>query len=55
MRLLIELLIIASLIFYGWTTPYKDHVAQMNRTITTRLNNLGGSLQKNQDPSVKRY
>jgi hypothetical protein len=55
MRLLAELVIIAALIFYGWTTPFKDHVAQVNRTITTKLNGLGGKLQKKQDPSVRRY
>ena len=55
MRLLVELLVIAALIFYGWTTPFKDHVVQVNRTITTKLNGLGGKLQKHQDPSVRRY
>jgi hypothetical protein len=55
MRLLVELLIIAALIYYGWTTPFKDHVAEANRTITNQLHGLGKSLQKNQDPSVRRY
>jgi hypothetical protein len=55
MRLLAELVIIAALIFYGWTTPFKDHVAQANTTITTKLHGLGSKLQKHQDPSVRRY
>jgi hypothetical protein len=55
MRLLVELVIIAALIFYGWNTPFKDHVAQVNRTITTKLHGLGSKLQKHQDPSVRRH
>ena len=55
MRLMVELLIIAALIYFGWNTPFKDHVDQANRTITSTLNSWGGSLQKNQDKSVKRY
>jgi len=55
MRLLIEILIIAGLIYFGWDTPFKDHVAQANRTITTKLHDLGSSLQKHQDPSVRRH
>jgi hypothetical protein len=55
MRFLAELVIIATLIFYGWTTPFKDHVAQANRKIQTTLHGLGSALQKNQDPSVRRY
>ena len=54
MRLLAEILIIAALIFYGWTTPFKDHVAQANTTISTKLHGLGSKLQKHQDPSVRR-
>jgi hypothetical protein len=55
MRLLAELVIIAALIFIGWNTPFKDQVAQVNRTINRTLNSWGGYLQKNQDSSVKRY
>ncbi len=55
MRLLAEILIIAALIYFGWNTPFKDHVAQANTTITTKLHGLGKGLQKHQDPSVKRY
>jgi hypothetical protein len=55
MRLLAELVIIAALISYGWTTPFKDHVAEANRTITNQLHGLGKGLQKHEDPSVRRY
>jgi hypothetical protein len=55
MRLLAEILIIAALIFFGWNKPFKDHAARANKTITSALDGLGGSLQKNQDKSVKRY
>ena len=54
-RLLVELVIIAALIFVGWNTPYKDWTAQAHKKITSTLDSLGGSLQKNQDSSVKRY
>jgi hypothetical protein len=55
MRLLAEILVIAALIFLGWNTPFKDHVAKANRTITSTLDGMGGTLQKHQDKSVKRY
>jgi hypothetical protein len=55
MRLLAELVIIAALIFLGWNTPFKDQVAQANRTINTKLHGLGSALQKHEDPSVRRY
>jgi len=55
MRLLAELVIIAALISLGWSKPFKDQVAQANRTITNELQGLGKGLQKNQDPSVRRY
>jgi predicted negative regulator of RcsB-dependent stress response len=55
MRLLIELVIIAALIFFGWNTPFKDSTAQAYTKINSAFDSLGGSLQKNQDPSVKRY
>ena len=54
MRLLVELLIIAGLIYYGWTTPFKDHAAEANRVITNQLHGLGKGLQKHEDPSVRR-
>ena len=55
MRLLIEVLIIAALIFFGWTTPFKDRADVAKANITSALDKMGGSLQKNQDKSVRRY
>jgi predicted negative regulator of RcsB-dependent stress response len=54
MRLLVQILIIAGLIYLGWNKPFKEQVAQANRTISTKLHNLGSALQKHQDPSVRR-
>jgi hypothetical protein len=55
MRLLAEILIIAALIYVGWNTPFKQYADRANRTITSTLDGMGGSLQKHQDKSVKRY
>ena len=55
MRLLVEILMIALVVYFGWDKPYKEYVTRANKTITTTLDGLGGTLQKNQDPSVKRY
>jgi hypothetical protein len=55
MRLLVEILIIAAVIYFGWNKPFKEHVARANKTITSTLDGLGGTLQKHQDKSVKRY
>ena len=55
MRLLVEVLIIAALIAVGWNTPFKVYADQGYSKITSALDNMGGSLQKNQDKSVKRY
>jgi hypothetical protein len=54
-RLLIEIVIVAAVIFFGWNKPYKVWTDQAHKEITSSLDRLGGSLQKNQDPSVKRY
>ena len=54
-RLLIEIVIIAAVIFLGWNKPFKAQVDQAYATIESKLNRTGSSLQKNQDPSVKRY
>jgi len=54
-RLLIEIVIIAAVIAFGWNTPYKDWADQAKKRITYALDSLGGSLQKNQDSSVRRY
>ena len=55
MRLLAEIVIIGALISLGWNTPFKDQVAQANTTINKKLHGLGSSLQKHEDPSVRRY
>ena len=55
MRLLAEIVIIGALIFLGWNKPFKEQVAQASTTITTKLHGVGSKLQKNQDPSVRRY
>jgi hypothetical protein len=55
MRLLAEIVIIAALIFVGWNKPFKEYADQTHTKITAILDGLGGSLQKNQDKSVKRY
>jgi hypothetical protein len=55
MRFLAELVIIAALIFLGWNKPFKDQVAQASTTIESKLHGTGSKLQKNQDPSVRRY
>jgi hypothetical protein len=55
MRLLVEILVIALVIFFGWNKPFKTYADQANRTITTTLDRLGGTLQKHEDKSVRRY
>ena len=55
MRLLVEILIIAAVIYVGWNKPYKEYVTQANTSITSKLDGLGGNLQKHEDSSVKRY
>ena len=55
MRLLAEIFVIAALIFFGWNTPFKEHVAQATTTITNKLHGVGSKLQKHQDPSVRRH
>jgi hypothetical protein len=54
-RLLVEILIIAAVIFLGWNKPYRDWAGQTYTKITSALDSLGGSLQKHQDESVRRY
>ncbi len=54
-RLLFEIVIIAAVIYLGWNTPFKDWTAQAYAKINSTFDSLGGNLQKNQDPSVKRY
>jgi hypothetical protein len=54
-RLLVEIVIIAGVIFVGWNKPFKDWTDQAHKEITSTLDRLGGNLQKNQDSSVRRY
>ena len=54
-RLFIEIVIIAAVIFLGWNKPFKDWTDQAYGKINSTFDSLGGSLQKNQDQSVKRY
>ena len=55
MRLVIEIVIIGAVIALGWNTPYKAWADQSYKNITFALDSLGGSLQKHQDESVRRY
>ena len=55
MRLLAEIVIIGALIYFGWNKPFKEQVAQASTTIESKLHRTGSKLQKNQDPSVRRY
>ena len=55
MRLLVEIVIIAAVIFLGWNKPFKEQVDHAYATIESKLNHTGSTLQKNQDQSVKRY
>jgi hypothetical protein len=55
MRLIVEIVIIAAVIALGWNTPYKDWSDQTYKKITLTLDSFGGSLQKHQDESVRRY
>jgi hypothetical protein len=55
MRLLVEIVIIAAVIAFGWNKPFKDWADQAHHKITSTLDSIGGSLQKHQDESVRRY
>ena len=55
MRLLVELLVVAAVIYLGWNMPYKERVDRAKTTITSTLDSMGGRLQKQQDKSVRRY
>ena len=54
-RLLIEIAIIAAVIWFGWNKPFGERVGQTTGRVNAGLDELGGDLQKNQDSSVKRY
>ena len=55
MRFVIEIVIIGVVISLGWSKPFKDHFAQVDRIVTSTLHDVGSKLQKHQDPSVKRH
>lgn len=55
MRLVIEIVIVAAVIAFGWNTPFKTWADQAHHKITSTLDSIGGSLQKHQDESVRRY
>ena len=55
MRLLVEILIVAAVIYVGWNKPFKEYASKAKTTITSKIDGLGGTLQKHQDSSVKRY
>jgi hypothetical protein len=54
MRFVIEVVIIGAVISLGWSKPFKDWAAQANTTINAKLHRTSSTLQKHQDPSVKR-
>ena len=39
-RLLVEIVMIAALIAFGWNTPFKDWTAQAYRNITSAFDSL---------------
>ena len=55
MRLVVEIVIIAAVIFLGWNEPFKEQVARASTTIESKLHGTGAKLQKHEDPSVRRY
>jgi len=54
-RLLIVGVIIAALIYFAWDKPFGQMASEAYASISSGFDRLGGDLQKNQDPSVKRY
>jgi len=50
-----EIVIIAAVISLGWNKPFKEQVARASTAIESKLHRTGSKLQKNQDPSVRRY
>ncbi len=55
MRLLVEILIVATVIYFGWNKPFKEYAAKATTTITKKIDGLGSNLQKHEDSSVRRY
>jgi hypothetical protein len=54
-RLLVEIAIIGVVIWLGWSKPFKEHFAQVNRTMTSAVNGVESKLQKHHDTSDKRH
>ena len=54
-RLLIELAIIAAVIAFGWNKPFGEWVGHTAYKVNSTLDEMGGSIQKHEDPSVQRY
>ena len=54
-RLLIEIAIIAAVIWFGWNRPFGDWVGHQAYRVNSTLDEMGGNIQKHEDPSVKRY
>jgi hypothetical protein len=55
MRLLVEILVIAAVIYIGWNEPFKERAAHAKATITSALDSMGSTLQKHRDKDVRRY
>jgi len=54
-RLLIEIAIIAAVIAFGWNKPFGERVGQTSYKVNATLDEMGGNIQKHEDPSVRRY
>jgi len=52
-RFVIEVVIIGAVISLGWSKPFKERFAYVNKTITSTLHDIGKKPQKKQDNSVK--
>ena len=54
-RLLIEIAIIAAVIAFGWNTPFGEWAGHTSYRVNATLDEMGGNIQKHEDPSVWRY
>jgi hypothetical protein len=54
-RLLVEIAIIGVVISLGWSKPFKERFAQVNRIVTATVNGVESKLQKHKDASVKHH
>ena len=53
MRLLVEIVIIAAVIFLGWNKPFKEQVDHAYATIESKLNRTGSNVTKKPGPLRK--